>query len=78
MFFKSYKNYKNLVVLMEPQEEKYISLNGGNKILNRFCIGEDAAFECSGIYYFKKTSFEMACSDKFGLQRTVKGMEYSF
>ena len=43
---KSYENYKNLVVLMDPYDHACdISLNGGNMILNRFCIDEDAAFE---------------------------------
>ena len=44
------KIMQNLVVLMEPSEHAcYVSLKGGNMVLNRFCIDEDAAFELSGI-----------------------------
>ena len=47
-----------LVVLMEPSEEACRTpLKGGNMILNRFCIDEDAAFELSGVNYLKKSSF---------------------
>ena len=39
---------QNFVVLMEPSERAWKnSLKGGNMILNRFCIDEDAAFELS-------------------------------
>ena len=50
---------QNLVFLMEPSEHEPsddISLKGGNMILNRFCIDEDAAFELSGVNYLKKSS----------------------
>ena len=76
--FKSYKNYKNLVVLMEPYEEASdISLNGGNMILNRFCIDEDAAFELSVVNYLKKWSHEIMGLDprEFKLKREEKGKE---
>jgi len=44
------KIMQNLVVLTEPTEDAYdVSLKGGNMILNRFCIDEDAAFELSGV-----------------------------
>ena len=47
---------QNLVVLMEPPIDQFdISLKGGNMILNRFCIDEDAAFELSEVHYFKKS-----------------------
>ena len=53
------KTKQNLVVFMDPSEEAYpISLKGGNMILNRFCIDEDAAFELSGVYYLKKTRYD--------------------
>ena len=46
---------QNLVVFMEPSEKAYETpLKGGNMILNRFCIDEDAAFELSGVNYLKK------------------------
>ena len=39
---------------MEPSEDAHITpLKGGNMILNRFCIDEDAAFELSGVNYLK-------------------------
>ena len=48
----------NLVVFIEPPPKKYeIALEAGNKILNRFCIDEDAAFELSEINDLKKTYF---------------------
>ena len=48
----------NLVVFIEPSPKKYeIALEAGNKILNRFCIDEDAAFELSEINDLKKTYF---------------------
>ena len=55
---------QNLVFLMEPSEEaSNISLKGGNMILNRFCIDEDAAFELSGVNYLKRSYKDMG---KFG------------
>ena len=54
------KIMQNLVVLMEPSEDAYHTpLKGGNMILNRFCIDEDAAFELSGVNYLKKSSEDM-------------------
>ena len=51
---------QNLVVLMEPSRNAHnISLKAGNMILNRFCIDEDAAFELSGVNYFKKLSSDI-------------------
>ena len=63
------KIMQNLVVLMEPSEDAYdVSLKGGNMILNRFCIDEDAAFELSGVNYLEK----VPC------YREEKGKEFSF
>ena len=46
----------NLVVLVEPSKIAYhTSLKGGNMILNRFCIDEDAAFELSRVNSLEKT-----------------------
>ena len=57
--FKS-KKMQNLVIFMEPSPDAYdISLKGGNMILNRFCIDEDAAFELSGVYNLKKWSSQI-------------------
>ena len=75
------KIMQNLVVLMEPSEEAYETpLKGGNMILNRFCIDEDAAFELSGVNYLKKTSedVEYGESIKFKVKRKAKGKEDSF
>ena len=65
------KTMQNLVVLMKSSEDAHnISLKGGNMILNRFCIDEDAAFELSGVNYLKK-------STKYSYDKE-KGKEYSF
>ena len=65
------KIMQNLVVLMEPSEDAWnTSLKGGNMILNRFCIDEDAAFELSGVNYLKRRSWTTV--------RREKGKEYSF
>ena len=59
---------QNLVVLVERSQRAGITpLKGGNMILNRFCIDEDAAFEVSGVHSHKK-------------EKSVgsKGKEYSF
>ena len=75
------KNMQNLVVFMEPNEDAHETpLKGGNMILNRFCIDEDAAFELSGVNSFKKSSYDIKYRDslKFKLKRIQKGKEYSF
>ena len=67
------KKMQNLVVFMEPSETAWQTpLKGGNMILNRFCIDEDAAFELSGVHYLKQYK---------GVVRTdgeEKGKEFSF
>ena len=51
---------QKLVVFLEPSEDaSNISMKGGNMILNRFCIDEDAAFELSRVNYFHKFSHEV-------------------
>ena len=66
---------QNLIVFMEPSENGFdISLKGGTMILNRFCIDEDAAFELSGVNYFKKPSQKIYYD--FELNRKEKGTEY--
>ena len=51
---------QNLFVFMEPSEYAWRTpLKGGNMILNRFCIDEDAAFELSGVHYLKKSSKDL-------------------
>ena len=70
------KIMQNLVVLMEPSKVAWnSSLKGGNMILNRFCIDEDAAFELSGVYYLEPSSMEMMKrkSLEFEEKRRVKG-----
>ena len=72
---------QNLVVLKDQTGYAYdASLKTGNMILNRFCIDEEAAFELSGVNYFKKSSegIEVGKSTKFKVKRKVKGKEYSF
>ena len=52
------KNMQNLVLLMEPSEEAYgIDVKSGSMCLNRFSIGEDAAFELSGVHYLELYKF---------------------
>ena len=66
---------QDLVVLMEPSELAYeVSLKSGNMFLNRFCIDEDAAFELSGVNYFKKP-YQKIDYD-FELNRKEKRTEY--
>ena len=75
------KIMQDLVVLMEPSEAATnVSLKGGNMILNRFCIDEDAAFELSGVNYLKNFSSDIMISEsiKFELQIKVKGRGDSF
>ena len=75
------KIMQNLVVLMEPSEHAWnTSVRGGNMILNRFCIDEDAAFELSGVNYLTKSSHDMNYGEnlKFKAQREEKGKEFSF
>ena len=68
------KIMQNLFVFMEPSVEAYETpLKGGNLILNRFFIDEEAAFELSGVKSLRKTSLE----DK-EVEIKLKGKEYSF
>ena len=61
---------QNIVFFMEPSENAYTTpLKGGNMILNRFCIDEDAAFELSGVNFLKSRKMS---------NRKVKGKERSF
>ena len=72
---------QNLVVFMKPFEDTWeTSLKGGKMILNRFCIDEDAAFELSGVHYFKNPSRNIAYgrSLEFKEKRKVKGKKYPF
>ena len=62
---------------MEPSEDAWkTSLKGGNMILNRFFIDEDAAFELSGVNYFKKT--DLSSQEAYSRSSREKGKEYSF
>ena len=46
---------QNVVVLINSIEEAYdISIKASNMYLNRLCIDEEAAFESTGIYFFKE------------------------
>ena len=78
------KKMQNLVVFMEPSGKAHRTpLKGGNMILNRFCIDEDAAFELSGVNSLKKLSKEMMKYkareiQEIKLKMEEKGKEYSF
>ena len=73
------KIMQNLVVLMEPSEDAWQTpLKGGNMILNRFGIDEDAAFELSGVDYLTKLSWMSGKSRELEVERKVKGKDYSF
>ena len=64
------------MVFMEPSEDtSNISMKGGNMILNRFCIDEDAAFELSGVNYFRLRFLKLGLTPRYNRE---KGMEYSF
>ena len=72
---------QNLVVFIEPNERAHRTpLKGGNMILNRFCIDEDAAFELSGVNTLKKSGRDIrnTHSLEFKHKRREKGKEYSF
>ena len=72
---------QNLVFFVEPSKDAWeIAWKGGNMMLNRFCIEEDAAFELSGVNYLKKSSVQIknGYDREFELKRKEKGMEYSF
>ena len=85
---------QNLVVFVEPSEDAWKTpLKGGNLILNRLCIDEDAAFELSGVNYLKTSSDEMASMDALyskgeivwqskrfikQMEGLAKGKEFSF
>ena len=72
------KLMQNLVVLMEPSEDAWnTSLKGGNMILNRFCIDEDAAFELSGVNHLGKSSLKLRNRECLGFKekRKEKGKE---
>ena len=61
------KTMQNLVVLMDPPKRTdLMSLKVGNMCLNRFCIDEDAAFELSGVHYFKKTEVDYGDDNEKG------------
>ena len=57
------KRKQNLIFLFEPLTNKWdITIKAGKMYLNRFLIDEEAACECSGVYYLKKSSWEMSDS----------------
>ena len=73
------KKMQNLVVLIEPSDyAPETFLKGGNMILNKFCIDEDAAFELSGVNSLKKSfaDVEHRVSLMLELKTRNKGKEY--
>ena len=87
-FFKEntvvFNTMQNIVVLMEPFVESTIidafttSQKLGNMYLNQFCIDEDAAFELSGVYYFKKFDKITDKIAKFFLGKVATGKDNQF
>ena len=66
---------QNLVLVIELQDAYNLHetpLKGGNMILNRLCIDEDAAFELSGVYYFDRRRWY------YDMMFPEKGKEFSF
>ena len=62
---------------MEPSKQAHrISLKGGNMLLNQFSIDEDAGFELSGVYYLKKSSYDIIYEKNLELERKTKGKGY--
>ena len=62
---------------MDPSEEaNRIDLKGGNMFMNRFSIDEDVAFELSGVYYLKKSSYDIIYEKNLELERKTKGKGY--
>ena len=48
---------KRIIILEEPAITEYdISLKAGKRLMNRFCIDEDAEFELSGVYSLHESS----------------------
>ena len=46
-----------IIILEEPAITEYdISLKAGKRLMNRFCIDEDADFELSGVYSLHESS----------------------
>ena len=73
------KKMQNLLVFIEPSKDAYNTLlKGGNMILNRFCIDEDAAFELSGVNSLTKSSKDIRDekSLKFKVKKIQKGKEF--
>ncbi len=71
------KIMQNMVLLVNPKHHaSNVSLKAVNMCLNRFCIDEDAAFESSGVYYFKESSEKSSYIDLMDLER--KGREFLF
>ena len=63
---------QNLFVFMEPSEYAWRTpLKGGNMILNRFCIDEDAAFELSGVSSLEKSSYYIDHEDSLEYLRVL-------
>ena len=71
----------NLVVLMDPSKDAWqTSAKAGKMILNRFCVAEDDAFELSGVYNFRKSSWKMISGETSVIvrKRRIKGKEHKF
>ena len=77
VFVDQYENAHDIAGVKSYTPAHDISLKGGRMIFNRFCIDEDAAFELSGVYNFKKWSIEEKGQSlrKYGTERKLKGKE---
>ena len=69
---------QNLVVLMGQIVPRDISFKAAKMCFNRFCIDEDAAFELSGVYYFKKFDKITDKIAKFFLGKVATGKDNQF
>ena len=48
---------QSIIILNEPPVTEYdICLKAGKRLMNRFCIDEDADFELSGVYSLHESS----------------------
>ena len=58
---------KRIIILNEPAITEYdISLKAGKRLMNRFCIDENAGFELSGVYSSYLLSIPRPITSKIG------------
>ena len=63
---------KRIIILEEPAITEYdISLKAGKRLMNRFCIDENAGFELSGVYSSYLSSIPRPITSNIGSK--IKG-----